>query len=52
MRGRPDRMDATIAEHERILDALRGDDEAAFLAVVHAHLEWSGDLARKSRHDG
>ncbi len=52
MRGRADRMDATIAEHERILDALHGDDEAAFLAVVHAHLEWSGNLARKSHHDG
>lgn len=48
MRGRTDRMDATIAEHERILDALRGDDEAAFCALVEAHLEWSINLARES----
>ncbi len=49
MRGRTDRMDATIAEHERILEALRGDDAAAFCAVVEAHLRWSVDLARESR---
>ena len=48
VRGRTDRMDAAIAEHERILEALRGDDEKAFLRVVNEHLQWSIALARKS----
>lgn len=48
VRGRVDRMDAAIAEHERILDALRGDDVATFCAVVKDHLRWSTDLARES----
>lgn len=48
MRGRTDRMDAAIAEHERILEALRGDDETAFCEVVDAHLQWSIRLARES----
>ena len=47
LRGRVDRMDEAIAEHEGILDALRGDDAAAFDTVVRAHLEWSVDLARQ-----
>jgi len=49
MRGRADRMDAAIEEHERILEALRGDDEAEFCRVVNAHLQWSIDLARNSQ---
>jgi DNA-binding GntR family transcriptional regulator len=49
MRGRADRMDAAIAEHERILVALRGDDEGAFCQVVNDHLQWSIALARESR---
>ncbi|MGN6575102.1 MAG: hypothetical protein ACTHKG_05400 [Nocardioides sp.] len=48
MRGRTDRMDDAIAEHERILEALRGDDEKAFLRVVNEHLQWSIALARDS----
>jgi DNA-binding GntR family transcriptional regulator len=48
VRGRVDRMDAAIAEHERILDVLRGDDERAFCRVVNEHLEWSTNLARES----
>jgi len=48
MRGRTDRMDAAIAEHERILDALRGDDQQAFCDTVNAHLLWSIALARES----
>lgn len=48
VRGRVDRMDAAIAEHERILDALRGDDQATFCSVVNEHLQWSTDLARES----
>jgi len=48
MRGRADRMQADIEEHERLLDALHGDDEAAFCAAVNAHLAWSIDLARAS----
>jgi len=48
VRGRTDRMDAAIAEHERIIEALRGDDADAFCAVVNAHLQWSISLARES----
>jgi DNA-binding GntR family transcriptional regulator len=48
VRGRTDRMDAAIAEHDRILAALRGDDEKAFLRVVNEHLQWSIALARES----
>ena len=48
MRGRADRMQADIEEHERLLDLLRGDDEAAFCAAVNAHLAWSIVLARAS----
>ncbi len=48
MRGRVDRMDAAIAEHDRIVEALRGDDEALFTKVVNEHLQWSIALARES----
>ena len=49
MRGRTDRMDAAIAEHDKVIEALRGDDEEAFCAVVDDHLQWSIALARDSR---
>ena len=49
VRGRVDRMDEAIAEHDRILDALRGDDADAFCQVVNDHLQWSIELARASR---
>jgi DNA-binding GntR family transcriptional regulator len=48
VRGRLDRMDAAIAEHERILAALRGDDAEAFVQVVREHLAWSSTLARET----
>jgi DNA-binding GntR family transcriptional regulator len=48
VRGRADRMEAGIAEHERVLETLRGDDEAAFCRVVNEHLQWSINLARES----
>jgi DNA-binding GntR family transcriptional regulator len=48
MRGRPDRMAAAIEEHERIVGALRGDDERAFCAIVNDHLTWSIGLVRES----
>jgi DNA-binding GntR family transcriptional regulator len=48
VRGRADRMQAAIAEHERILEQLRGDDEEAFCRVVNEHLQWSIALARES----
>lgn len=48
MRGRDDRMAAALAEHEKILEALRGDDEQAFCEAVNAHLQWSIALARES----
>jgi len=47
MRGRVDRMDEAIAEHDRILEALRGDDLDVFDAVVLSHLDWSINLARE-----
>jgi len=49
MRGRSDRMQAAIDEHERILETLRGDDRDAFCAAVNEHLEWSIKMARDSR---
>jgi DNA-binding GntR family transcriptional regulator len=49
VRGRDDRMQAAIDEHERILETLRGDDRDAFCAAVNAHLQWSIALARESR---
>jgi DNA-binding GntR family transcriptional regulator len=48
VRGRADRMDAAIEEHQRIIDRLEGDDEDAFIDVVNAHLRWSLALARTS----
>jgi DNA-binding GntR family transcriptional regulator len=49
MRGRADRMQAAIAEHELILATLRGDDRDAFCGAVNDHLQWSIALARESR---
>jgi DNA-binding GntR family transcriptional regulator len=49
VRGRADRMLAAIQEHERILQTLRGDDEAAFLAAVDQHLQWAIALAREDQ---
>ena len=48
MRGRGDRMQAAIDEHERIISALRGDDREAFCEAVNSHLQWSIGLARDS----
>jgi DNA-binding GntR family transcriptional regulator len=48
VRGRTDRMDAAIAEHEAIIERLRGDDENAFIDTVNEHLQWSAALARSS----
>ena len=49
VRGRADRMQLAIDEHERILETLRGDDEAVFCRVVNEHLQWSIALAKESR---
>ena len=49
MRGRVDRMDAAIAEHDGIVATLRGDDEDAFGKAVNEHLQWSIALVRESR---
>jgi DNA-binding GntR family transcriptional regulator len=49
VRGRSDRMQGAIDEHERILETLRGDDREAFCAAVNVHLRWSIALARESR---
>jgi DNA-binding GntR family transcriptional regulator len=48
VRGRADRMDAAIEEHDGIIEQLRGDDEDAFIEVVNSHLQWSIALARTS----
>lgn len=48
VRGRTDRMDGAIREHETIIDTLRGEDEARFVKVVNEHLQWSIALARES----
>jgi DNA-binding GntR family transcriptional regulator len=48
VRGRADRMDAAIVEHEGIIDRLRGGDEDAFVETVNAHLQWAIALARSS----
>ena len=48
VRGRVDRMEAAIAEHDRIIEKLQGDDEDAFIDVVNSHLQWSIALARTS----
>jgi DNA-binding GntR family transcriptional regulator len=52
MRGRADRMQAAIDEHDRILATLRGDDRDAFCAAVNDHLQWSIALARVSQQTG
>jgi DNA-binding GntR family transcriptional regulator len=49
MRGREDRMQAAVDEHERILAALRGTDREGFAQAVNEHLQWSIALARESR---
>ncbi len=48
MRGRADRMQAAIEEHEKIIETLRGDDLDTFCATVNEHLKWSIALARES----
>jgi DNA-binding GntR family transcriptional regulator len=48
MRGRADRMQAAIEEHDRIIETLRGDDREAFCTAVNEHLQWSIELARAS----
>jgi len=48
VRGRTDRMQGAIDEHERIIATLRGDDRTAFTHAVNAHLRWSIALARES----
>ena len=49
MRGRADRMQSAIDEHDKILATLRGDDPEAFCVAVNDHLQWSIALARDSR---
>jgi DNA-binding GntR family transcriptional regulator len=49
VRGREDRMDEAVAEHDRIIQRLRNGDEDAFIEVVNDHLRWALALARASR---
>jgi DNA-binding GntR family transcriptional regulator len=48
VRGGADRMQDAIDEHERVLTALRGDDQEVFCGAVNDHLAWSTALARES----
>ena len=48
IRGRVDRMDEAVAEHDRVIAALKGDDAGEFCEVVRSHLRWSIALARES----
>lgn len=48
VRGRADRMDAAIAEHDCIIATLRQHDEDAFIETVNSHLQWAIALARSS----
>ncbi|HEX6249201.1 MAG TPA: FCD domain-containing protein, partial [Nocardioidaceae bacterium] len=51
VRGREDRMEAAIAEHDAIIERLRGDDEDAFIDTVNSHLQWAIALARSSANE-
>lgn len=51
VRGREDRMDDAIAEHDAIVERLRGDDEIAFIETVNSHLQWAITLARSSAQE-
>ncbi len=51
VRGRADRMDAAIGEHEEIVARLQGEDEDAFIEQVNAHLRWATALARSSAQE-
>jgi len=51
VRGREDRMQEAIDEHEEILARLREDDETAFIETVNSHLQWAINLARTSVTD-
>jgi DNA-binding GntR family transcriptional regulator len=48
VRGRTDRMDAAIAEHDGIIETLQGEDEDVFIEVVNAHLQWALTFARSA----
>lgn len=48
VRGRTDRMDEAIAEHDVILERLHGDDEDAFIETVNAHLQWALTFTRSA----
>lgn len=51
VRGRADRMDAAIAEHEGIVGRLQKEDGDAFVETVNAHLQWAIALARSSAQE-
>jgi DNA-binding GntR family transcriptional regulator len=47
MRVSAERMDVALDDHQRMLDLLRGDDEAAFLELTDTHLQRAADQARR-----
>ncbi|WP_189860102.1 GntR family transcriptional regulator [Streptomyces poonensis] len=46
MHAHPDRVTKTLAEHQEILEALRGGDADAAVDIVHRHVSWFSHLAR------
>ncbi len=47
VRGHAEMMNVGLREHERIIEAMRGDDAEIFCNVVEEHLRWSIKLARE-----
>jgi DNA-binding GntR family transcriptional regulator len=49
MRVEPERMDQAVADHTRLLDALRGDDPAPWTTLVDEHIRTTAMRLRPSR---
>jgi DNA-binding GntR family transcriptional regulator len=49
LRVSAERMDHALADHRRLVDLLRGDDEQAFLDLTDAHLQGALDSCRAAR---
>jgi DNA-binding GntR family transcriptional regulator len=48
MRVSADRMDTALDDHQRLVDLLRGDDEAAFLELTDTHLGRTAEQTRRT----
>ena len=49
MRVSAERMDHALRDHERMVEALRADDEQAFVSLTDAHLQRALDQSRRTR---